>query len=661
MVSYQKSRLRTLFNQQLQANALIILIAFLIYSNTLSHKYALDDAMVITHNQFTQKGFSGLKEIFTTDSFTGFYAEKKVNLPGGRYRPLSIATFAIEHQLAGNQPYLSHFVNLLIYILTGLMLYRLLRTLFTPNGSNTGLFNLPLIATLLFMVHPIHTEVVANIKGRDELLALLFSLLAWFSAIKTIDTNRWKWLAISFVSAFLGLLSKENAIIFVAIIPLSIYFFRQEAARKLIRASTPMALAAIVFLVIRSSVIDHFAFVASDCLMNNPFLDANISQKYATIVFTLGMYLKLLFIPYPLTFDYYPYHISLVNWGNATVIFSMLVYIGLLVFALSKAKKKSLLSFAIMVYLGALFLVSNLVVNIGVFMNERFAYQASVGFVIGIAWLFVWLSEKYSTNKFKLKYLSGGVLIVLLLTFSLLTFSRNVAWKDSATLFLTDVKTSANSAKSNLAAGGILLDSAMNGSDSTKIKDELTLAKQYLIRATEIDPSYSDAWQKLGTVHYQLNGDLHAAANCYFTAIKNNRGDESSYAYIHFIVSKFNNSNQKISFYDQLLKLNPTRADVYTKLGLIYGREKRDFSKAITCFKTAIQYDHQNIEAHLGMGIAFQLSGNYPESIGWLEKVLAIDSQNAAAYQLMVNAFQKTGNSEKAEAYTHKANQLKKQ
>jgi len=75
--------------------AAIFIFPLLIYSNTIGHDYALDDAMVITQNEYTQKGFSGLKELFTEDSFAGFYHDKKVDLPGGRYRPLSIATLPL--------------------------------------------------------------------------------------------------------------------------------------------------------------------------------------------------------------------------------------------------------------------------------------------------------------------------------------------------------------------------------------------------------------------------------------------------------------------------------------------------------------------------------------------------------------------------------------
>ena len=87
MHNKQRNTPRTQSRTLIWLQIVIFIFPILIYSNTIGHDYALDDAMVITRNKYTQNGFSGLKEIFTQDSFTGYYQDKKVNLPGGRYRP----------------------------------------------------------------------------------------------------------------------------------------------------------------------------------------------------------------------------------------------------------------------------------------------------------------------------------------------------------------------------------------------------------------------------------------------------------------------------------------------------------------------------------------------------------------------------------------------
>src|SRR6185436_11485805 len=73
------------------------LLAIPLYGNTLGNRYALDDGLFITNNAYTKSGIRGIPNIFTHDSFQGYFGDEKKNLiSGGRYRPLSIATFALE-------------------------------------------------------------------------------------------------------------------------------------------------------------------------------------------------------------------------------------------------------------------------------------------------------------------------------------------------------------------------------------------------------------------------------------------------------------------------------------------------------------------------------------------------------------------------------------
>ena len=86
----------------LRLQALIVFgFAFLLYANTMWNKYAVDDTIVIVKNSLTKQGFAGIPEIMTTDAFYGFFGEGYKLVEGGRYRPLSIVTFAIEQELFG--------------------------------------------------------------------------------------------------------------------------------------------------------------------------------------------------------------------------------------------------------------------------------------------------------------------------------------------------------------------------------------------------------------------------------------------------------------------------------------------------------------------------------------------------------------------------------
>ncbi|MFA4852260.1 MAG: hypothetical protein WC599_07050, partial [Bacteroidales bacterium] len=160
--------------------------ALLLYANSLFNQYALDDRLMITENQFTKKGFNGIGDILSTDSFVGFFGKQKNLVAGGRYRPLSHITFAIEYALFGFNPFIGHLINILLYAFSCLLVYKALLKLF-PSGNKHWYLTIPFIATMLFIAHPIHTEVVANIKGRDEILSLLGSFGALYFILKYIE------------------------------------------------------------------------------------------------------------------------------------------------------------------------------------------------------------------------------------------------------------------------------------------------------------------------------------------------------------------------------------------------------------------------------------------------------------------------------------------
>ena len=139
--------------------AILVFIAlpFLLYAAALRFGYVLDDQMVIWQNAYVQKGFAGLREIFASDTFLGYFRTPQALLEGGRYRPLSLATFAAEVSVFGaDKPNISHGINLLLYGLTGVVLYRVLLGLFPLRDGARWYFSTAFIASLLFLLHPLY-------------------------------------------------------------------------------------------------------------------------------------------------------------------------------------------------------------------------------------------------------------------------------------------------------------------------------------------------------------------------------------------------------------------------------------------------------------------------------------------------------------------------
>jgi hypothetical protein len=398
--SKSKQIFPSLFYNKAFVSLLIMMLSFGLYYKTLDYGYAQDDAIVITDNKFTKDGISGISGILGNDTFYGFFKkEGKARLvDGGRYRPLTLVFFAMGWEVFGEKEGIPldknpqsakyfHFFTVLFYGLTGIVLYLLFIKMLRPSKGENFAFFVSFVATLLFISHPIHTEVVANIKGQDEIVALLGSLVAIYFSLKAYYEKNIVFTVLAGFAFFLALLAKENPITFLAVLPLTYFVFTKAKTNEILIQTIPFFIAGVVFLMLRYKALEGNGFGEESIeLMNNPFLKIENGkyvaysggEKIATIFFTLGQYIKLLFFPNPLTHDYYPYHVATMNFGDWRVILSFLMYIGLGIYALIGILKKDIVAFGIAFYMITLSIVSNIVFPVGTNMAERFMFMPSV-------------------------------------------------------------------------------------------------------------------------------------------------------------------------------------------------------------------------------------------------------------------------------------------
>jgi tetratricopeptide (TPR) repeat protein len=645
---------------------IIFVISFIFYGNTISNEYALDDSIVITENSFTRQGFEGIDEILKNDSFTGFFGKQKKLVSGGRYRPLSIVTFAIEYEFFGKNPHVSHFINVLLYGLTGLIIYLIFIKLFWYYDNRPWYLSLAFLTAIFFLAHPIHTEAVANIKGRDEILSFLFALLTLKESINYISKSRIKYLILAFIYFFLALLSKENAITFLAVIPLTIYFFRNTASSKgnkdIFVTIIPPVVATILYLVIRYNVLGFLSTEPPKELMNNPFLHATVSEKYGTILYTLGLYLKLLFYPHPLTFDYYPYHIELVQITNIKAIISLLLYVGLIVLAIFKLKDKTIVSYSILYFLITLSIVSNLFFPVGTFMNERFLYMPSLGFHIFLAYLV----SHYLFNVFRPA--SFRPLMTMLFVLGILVFSgfkiirRNQDWKNNFTLFTNDVIVSSNSAKSNTSAGGIYIEQAAELENQDKKNEYYRKAINHLNKAIEIYPQYNDALMLLGNAHYHYKKNIDSTLKYYSRILKNNPHYSGVIKNLKAILGDQDISiDKKIKICHTVLKYRPSNYYFNYKLGKLYAQHEINLGKGLKYLEKAVKIKPNSIEALKDLGVAYGLQKNYSKSVEIFNKAIQLEPDDPQLYINQGINFRQMGQPDKAGYYFKKARELQRE
>ena len=613
----------------------LAMLGTLLYLQTTSFDYTQDDAIVINENMFTTEGVKGLPGLFKYDTFYGYFKDhsKTRLVSGGRYRPLTPAMFAIEYAIAGPNPWLSHFISAVCYGLLCWILFGFLMAFLTPRLSEETALQVALLASLVFALHPIHTEAVANIKGRDEIVAAMGAIGGLWLMLKSFNHSKAMLLrCLAALVFFLGLLAKENIITMLAVAPLTLAWFEKDKKINWIGNLWPIIVASILFLVIRASVTGLSAGETPKELMNNPFLKVDkgiyepfsADEKTATIVYTMGKYVQLLLVPYPLTHDYYPRHIEIQNWGKPLVIISLLIWLGLLYAVIRGWKKRSWWAYGILFYVCTMSVTSNIVFPIGTNMSERFAFLPSVGFALILGYA---LSLALHSSYRKYVFVAGMALLVSFCTWTLL---RSRVWKDNHTLFTSDIKTSTRSAKLLNAVGGDLVTRSEKEKDELLKNEMLTEAQTYLKRAIEIHPNYKLSYLLLGNSYFHLG-----------------------------------NFEQAIIYFRHVLKLDPDYYEGKRNLGIalrdqgkVMGEKNNNLTAAIALLLAAVQYLPDDYETYQLLGVAHGQKGETQKAVEYFRKEIELAPNNATAHFNLGIALQHAGDATGAQASFEKAKSL---
>lgn len=493
--------------------AISFIFAFILYANTLQHGWVLDDYSVFKDNIYVTKGVDGYSDILshTYRYGSGFFTD---NL----YRPVSQLMFATEWQLSPENPGLSHFVNVLFYALSALLLFLVLRKLFKSVKPW-----IPLLITLLYIAHPIHTEVVANIKSRDEIVSLFFILITILLVLKSVDKDRFlsklPYYFSIFVTFTLAMFTKESAITMLAAIPLMLFFFTPAKWKEYLFIVFILGIGIAIYFLTKSSVIADSIHKGefSASIVDNYFYDADLLTGWATAIMLLGKYLLMLFIPHPLACDYSYSQLPLVTFGNVWTIISLLVYLALIIYVIFNFKKKDPIVFGILFFIITMSPTSNLLIRFGSSFGERFLFLPSLGFSIALIFTLVKLLKLdlrlFPKSLSKNGFIFLGIIGVIILLFSVKTISRAAEWKDQFTLFSKDVETCSQSAHMRLYYGLALRDKAKefddknrNETDIVKFQKNSELFVQENFKAIEQTKKAVEIYPEYATAYEQLRG-----------------------------------------------------------------------------------------------------------------------------------------------------------
>ena len=635
---------------RMKAGLLFLVLAFILYGNTIPNKYALDDEYVTYNNHVVMKGIKAIPEIFTS-----FYTDGANSKFSYGYRPVAKATFAIENQFFGQNPHISHFINVLLYALTGFLLFLLLKKLLRNYH-----IVFPLLITLLFMAHPVHTEVVASLKNRDELLSFIGCLLTVHFSVKYWEEKHVKFIAYGIFWIVFAYFSKPSALTFLAVVPLVAYFFTNASWKK-IAIYTGFLLAGLaLFLVLAKKMYLPAADRTYGYFENPLFFEKSFWIRSATGFYSLAIYLKLLVFPHPLVYYYGYDHVPIVNWTSIVSIVTFLFFSVIGIWTLMKLKQRHILAFAIAYFIITISMFTNIVVPAVGIVAERFVYAASLGFCIALAYfLLKFTGIPFTRPEARIKQWSTsfiGLTAVLMLLWTGRTIARNPAWKDHLTLYSNDIKYLHNSAKAHDMLGGKISSLAATEPDPQKRNSMVQQSISYYQQALKIYPDFISAHNNLGSVYANFIGDHKAAIPYFRRAIELDSSYAQAMFNLAFCLARTGEKDEAVLLYERALKADPDKYPIaYANLGQLYF-EKGQFEKAVELNKAAIPLYPGSDMPYVNIGNLYLQKTDTINAVAWWEKGLEVYPYNKDLASNLGKYYAQKGNKEKSGYYLRMAN-----
>jgi protein O-mannosyl-transferase len=616
--------------------AALWILSLLAYSNSFQTGFVFDNRSLILEDARVHAATEqNVHRILTGD----YWPDREAS---GLYRPVATLSYLLNYAILGNGPHPEgyHWFNFFLHGLNVSLVYVLGLMIFAAPAPALALAG-------IWGVHPLLTESVTNIIGRADLLAglgVLAGLLCYLKGQSEQGSRKLAWLAGLGAAQALGLFSKENAIVLIALMLLSdLTWPRRSQAAQRVPFYVAAALVCAAFLLVRAQSLAHMQVQFTD----NPLVGAGFWTARLTAIKVLGKYLYLFLWPSSLSPDYSfnaipVFSWRLTEWEDAKTVLAALVCVGGILLALRWRRRQPLLFFFLIFFFIALLPTSNLIILIGSVMAERFAYLPFIGLagclVVAIQAAAGQLSAKWTAAP-RAAWVATALLCI---AFAARTYARNIDWQDDASLWTRAVEVCPQSAKAHLNLGRVFFDVPGRIPDAlaeyetalriepdyalahynlatalVKIPGRLDNAIAHYRAALRSEPDYPQAHNNLGSALAQIPGGLPEAIAEFRAALRlnpnyveahNNLGDA--------LASIPGRLAEAITEYNVALRIAPDLAVAHYNLGNTLARMPGRLDDAITEYRLAIRAQPDFAGAHNNLGICLaQMPGRLPEAI----------------------------------------------
>ncbi|MFM7726113.1 MAG: hypothetical protein ACKO7B_05400, partial [Flavobacteriales bacterium] len=290
----------------------------------------------------------------------------------------------------------------------------------------------------------------------------------------------------------LALFSKESSVSLAVIGPMLMYVHGNRRVVESLRSGIPFFLLTLLFVAIRL-MISQVPDGRID-LTNDPYLFVSPDQKIATISVVLLEYVRLILLPQELIFDYGYRHIPYGSFADPIAVVSALLHLYLLVWGVLAVWKRNPVGFFFLSYLLGILLLSNLVLNVGPVMADRFAFFPSFFFIGGVLLLLVRISERFLPKK-EIPIIS--LLLLIVVPFAYVKSAGRVReWKDNLTLYRADLDKAPNSFRVLAFNAMEEIALAEDMIDSLARKEKFRYGIGLLERAYAVYPDYKNMYKE---------------------------------------------------------------------------------------------------------------------------------------------------------------------
>jgi Tfp pilus assembly protein PilF len=398
----------------------VVLASLVVYANSLGNKFAYDDVVIVESREVVH-GIRNIPELVTEP----YWVEE--NFPGGIYRPLTLANFAVDWSIWNGNAFGFHLVNVVLHAAVSASV-ALFLLLFFPWWA-------ALAGGLVFAVHPVHTEAVANIVGRAEMLTALFVLAATIVYVRSSRRGRISAAVLLVIAACYALacFSKEVGVVLPGLLLATDLALPSrgpgQTFKEYVRARLPLfaGLTGVLLLVFAA----RWAVLGA-AVESVPHLTFALDDSFTTRLFTMARvwprYFELFVLPLDMSADYSPAIVLPIEGLTFLGALGFLLLFGSLAIALVAYRRAPEFAMAVAWTVLAVLPVSNLIITAEIVLAERTLYLPSVAVSILVA---LALAKVAPARR---KWLVG-VLAVWLAGFSVVTVKRNPVWYNTDTMF----------------------------------------------------------------------------------------------------------------------------------------------------------------------------------------------------------------------------------